>query len=183
MTGGEGSEEALATVTTAYAPAYAMGGSEGAGSGPQCSSFPEDYCFFCQCESTAEGEQGESADLYGSLAGLVHSMTENNKEFPHVVQKVHYAYETSIRPLLGMTSSHGPTPAWSKRAIARHLTYSIQFKPLFRASVTQMLHSIIDGHNRKMFDANTNEVNEPERMGLMSTLNMFMKWERFHGGK
>jgi len=188
---------------TAYAPAYAMGECGVTGSGPQCSGFPDEFCYFCRCEKDVDTANGPTADLYGSLTGLIHTMTETNKEFVHIVGRVHFAYETQIRPILNSTGRDDDGdddevllaaksmlstkkavpflyPPWSRESIARHITFSNQFRPVFKAGVTQIFHSIIGGHNRKMFDANTKEVIESERSALMSTLNMFMKWEKFN---
>jgi hypothetical protein len=190
---------------TAYAPAYALGGCGGAGSGPQCSAFPDEFCFFCHSVKDVDAANGATADLYGSMTTLVQTMSESNKEFMHIVNALHHSYMTLVRPILNSNSKGGDDddddddddedamdgeeegkprfvyPAWGHDAIARHLTYSSQFRPVFQAGVTQILHSIINGHNRRMFDANTNEVIEPERAALMSTLNMYMKWEKFNG--
>lgn len=162
-----------------FAAAYNLGGTKGKG-GPQCSSHPDDFCFFCSYESDPNAERGSQADLYGSLVSLVQTMTHGNKEFPSVVESVWQAYNCEIRPHV-CDETFGDSPVWTRESIARHLTYSAQFRGVFRAGVTQMLHSLVSAHNEHMIDAATGQVIESERAALMSTLAMMMKWEKFSG--
>lgn len=173
------SDDAAPNHAIAYAPAYNLGGAGAkSGSGPQCSAHPDTFCFFCAYEGDPNAEQGSQADLYGSLVSLVHTMSHGNKEFASIVEAVTHAYATQIRPHVS-DAKFGIAPNWSRAAIARHLTYSTQFKGVFRTGVTQMFHSLVSAHNAHMIDSATGQVIESERAALMSTLNMMMKWDKF----
>jgi len=165
-----------AAVAAAYAPAYAFGG--GGGGGPQCSEHADDFCFFCAYEKDPNAEAGSAADLYGSLVDLVNSMTRQKKEFPAIVDAVATAYESQIRPFID-DPVHGSAPAWLPSSIERHLTYSNQFGAVFDGAVTQVFHSLVAAQNATMVDATTGHVIEENRKALMSTLDSYMKWQRF----
>ena len=177
---------------TAYKPAYAFGGAtcipvgEGnkgapaaaASGGPQCSQYPDQFCFFCAYEKDPNAESGSAADLYGGLVDLVHSMNRQKKEFPAIVDAIRVAYERQIRPYTD-DPMFGQSPEWTQASIERHLTFSNQFAPVFDASVTQVFHSIVAAQNRTLMDAVTGHVIEENRQALMSTLNNYIKWEKF----
>lgn len=176
-------------VPAAYAPAYCFGRPSkkprrGAGSrpqGPQCSQHPDEFCFFCAYEKDPNAEAGSAADLYGSLVDLVNSMNRQKKEFPAIVDAVAVAYETQIRPHVH-DPSFGAQPEWCPEAIERHLTFSAQFEGVFDSAVTQLFHSIVDAQNETVMDAVTGHVIEENRAALMSTLDHYMKWQRFQAG-
>jgi len=146
--------------------------------GPQCSSFPDEFCFFCAYERDPNAEHGTASDLYGSLQSLVETMSSQSREFPAITAAVHSAYRVQIQHLIS-DPVFGTAPAWSRKSIIRHLTYSNQFKGVFRAGVTQIFHSLVDAHNRNMKDRATGQIIESERVALMSTLATYMKWEAF----
>ena len=157
-------------------------GAAGAAGGPQCSQHPEDFCFFCAYEKDPNAEAGSAADLYGSLTDLVHTMNRQDKELPAVVDAVAVAYEAQIRPHIN-DPVHGPAPAWTRQAIARHLTFSNQFKPVFDNAVTQVFHSLVAAQNKTLLDATTGFVVEEHRTALMSTLSHYIKWQKFQSAK
>lgn len=159
-----------------YAPAYALGAATP--DGPQCSAFPGEFCFFCAYERDPNAEAGSHADMYGSLAGLVKTMASAKREFHAIVEAVASAYNTQIKSLI-TDPTFGHAPTWGTESIARHLTYSSQFQVVFHQGVTQIFHSLVANHNRHMLDKTTGQVIETERQALMSTLGMFMKWEKF----
>lgn len=150
--------------------------------GPQCSQYPHEFCFFCAYEKDPNAESGSAADLYGGLVDLVNSMTRQNKEFPAIVDAVHVAYETQIRPYTD-DPDFGASPAWTPASIERHLTFSNQFAPVFDSSVTQVFHSIVAAQNRTLLDAVTGQVIEENRQALMSTLNNYIKWQKFQASR
>lgn len=157
-------------------------GAAAAAGGPQCSQHPGDFCFFCAYEKDPNAEAGSAADLYGSLTDLVHTMNRQDKELPAVVDAVAVAYEAQIRPHIN-DPVHGPAPVWSRQAIARHLTFSNQFKPVFDNAVTQVFHSLVAAQNKTLLDATTGFVVEEHRTALMSTLSHYIKWQKFQSAK
>ena len=146
--------------------------------GPQCSSFPNEFCFFCAYERDPNAEHGTASDLYGSLQSLVETMSAQSREFPAIAAAVHSAYSVQIQHLVS-DPEFGDAPAWSRKSIVRHLTYSNQFKGVFRSGVTQIFHSLVDSHNRNMRDRATGQIIESERMAFMNTVATYMKWEAF----
>lgn len=173
-------------VPPAYAPAYAFGRpakkkAKSPTAGPQCSQHPGEFCFFCAYEKDPNAEAGSAADLYGSLVDLVNSMNRQQKEFPAIVDAVAVAYETQIRPHVS-DPKFGAQPEWTAEAIERHLTFSAQFEGVFDSAVTQLFHSLVNAQNATVLDATTGHVIEENRAALMSTLDHYMKWQRFQAG-
>lgn len=139
--------------------------------GPQCSASHE-FCFFCYFESDP-ATAGTDCDLHGSLKSLVDHLGSADKELPMIVESVHNAYQTTVRPHITWDNPTGVlvhNPVWSKDSIRRHLLYSAEFATLFNSVIRQIFHSIIIKQNESMVDADTGMVVDDHRKAFLQTV-------------
>lgn len=160
-----------------YSAAYGVDPSKDV-DGPQCSA-STDFCFFCAFEPDPDAEGGE-ADYHRALTDFVHSLSEQDKEIPLIVDLLHRYYHTSVRkhivwsrPDTGVTVKQ---PEWTKDSIRRHLIHSNQFPGLFSSIIRNIFHSIIIKHNETMIDATTGMLVDEHRKAFIGTIEEYRKW-------
>ena len=166
-----------------FAPAYGMCDSTDH-AGPQCSSCPGEFCFFCAFEADPEAAGGE-LDLYGSLVELVHTLGEQKKEVPTMVQTISRVYRETVQPHIEWTNPVTgvvvKSPVFTKDMIRRHLLHSNQFSGLFTSVVRQIFHSLICAHNETLMCAETGRIIEDHKKSFLETIDSYRKWNQSVG--
>ena len=138
--------------------------------GVHCSSYPNEFCFFCQFERNTRSA-GTEADLYGSLFDMVEHLEALRHEPATIAGHVYDAYNETVRRHID------GNPEWTKESIFRHIMYSGQFELVTETSVGQMLTALIARQNATLVDVNTELVVEEHRKAFIHTVECLIKWK------
>jgi hypothetical protein len=140
--------------------------------GRHCSSFPDEFCFFCAYERNTDASTNE-VDLYGSLIDLGAHLADLGREPAAIAQHIYRTYEDSVR------SHVAGTPSWGLASITRHLLYNSGSQTgLFDTAVTNMFTSLIARQNASLVDGSTNMVIEEHRRAFVDTVSQYSKWKQ-----
>lgn len=154
-------------------PAYETDGALGelTGRGLHCSSYPDDFCFFCAYERNTDASSNE-VDLYGSLTDLAEHLSSLNREPAAIAQHIFAEYESSVRQHVA------GNPKWTLKSITRHLLYnSGSSTGVFDSAITNMFTSLIARQNATLVDKSTNMVVEDHRKAFVDTVAQYAKWK------
>lgn len=154
-------------------PAYETDGATGelTTRGLHCSSYPNEFCFFCAYERNTDATSNE-VDLYGSLSDLATHLSELGREPAAIAQHVFAQYESSVRMHVA------DKPEWTLKSITRHLLYnSGATTGVFDTAITNMFTALIARQNATLIDKSTNMVVEDHRKAFVDTVAQYAKWK------
>jgi hypothetical protein len=172
MTDSEQEQEIPKTLTELQ-PAYETDGAQGelTSRGLHCSSYPDDFCFFCAYERNTDASSNE-VDLYSSLTDLASHLSSLNREPAAIAKHIFAEYEASVRQHVD------GCPKWTLQAITRHLLYnSGSSTGVFDTAITNMFTSLIARQNASLVDKSTNMVIEDHRKAFVDTVAQYAKWK------
>ena len=173
-------EEAIETpLAVDLQPAYETDGATGelTTRGLHCSSYPNEFCFFCAYERNTDATSNE-VDLYGSLSDLATHLSDLGIEPAAIAQHVYAQYESSVRMHVA------DKPEWTLKSITRHLLYnSGTTTGVFDTAITNMFTSLIARQNATLVDKSTNMVVEEHRKAFVDTVAQYAKWKATIGKK
>jgi hypothetical protein len=166
-------EEESVEQCTELQPAYETDGAQGelTSRGLHCSSYPNEFCFFCEYERNTDASSNE-VDLYGSLSDLASHLSSLNREPAAIARHVYAEYESSVRQHVAGNRE------WLLTSITRHLLYnSGSTTGVFDSAVTNMFTSLIARQNATLVDKSTNMVIEDHRKAFVDTVAQYARWK------
>jgi hypothetical protein len=125
---------------------------------PQCSGKDGQFCFFCAFEPQMESD-GSQTEHPESLRSFVHALIAQKAETATIIQKVHEAYNDSVRAGISWrdpaTGEMVDAPDWTLDSISAHLVHSSEFPLIFEDSIERVFHCLITSQNNTMMSETT----------------------------